>query len=58
MEQKKTATVSLANTPVRRALARAKRSTLLLLFAAGLVLGFVYTAHFADETPPATTQQR
>lgn len=58
MEQKKTTTVSLANTPVRRALAKARRSTLLLLFAAGLVMGFVYKAYFADENASVTSQQR
>lgn len=58
MDKKKTTTVSLANTPVRRALAKAKRSTLLLLFAAGLVFGFVYKTYFADHSRPAAVQQR
>lgn len=58
MEKKKNTTVSLANTPVRRALAKAKRSTLFLVFAAGLVLGFVYKAYSADENPPAALRQR
>ncbi len=47
MSEKKTTTVSLANTPVRRALARARGSTLLLLFAVGLLLGAVYRIYGA-----------
>lgn len=58
----KKVTVSLANTPVRRALARARRSTLLLLFAVGLIAGFVYKAYFADKPAPGNpatiTRQR
>ncbi|SBW09810.1 exported hypothetical protein [uncultured delta proteobacterium] len=50
-------TVSLANTPVQRALAKAKRSTLIILFAVGIAAGFVYKAYFQDKpgdaTPPA-----
>lgn len=44
MSTKKKTTVSIANTPVQRALARAKRSTLLLLLAAGVVAGYLYRA--------------
>lgn len=61
MSAKKT-TVSLANTPVQRALAKAKRSTLVILFVVGITAGFVYKAWFQDKpgdaTPPAaaTTQ--
>ena len=61
MQNEKT-TVSLARTPVQRALAKAKRGTLLLLFALGIAGGFVYKTYFqtAPEaaTPPATTQNR
>lgn len=59
MEQKKTS-VSLSRTPVRRALSRARRSTLLLLLAAGIVTGLLYKAYFkepaaqAPQTPAAT----
>lgn len=35
-------TVSLARTPVRRALARARGGVLLLLFAAGLAVGLFW----------------
>ena len=60
--QKETSTISLAKTPVQRALAKAKRSTLLILFVLGLAGGFVYKVYFqtAPEaaTPPAVTQQR
>ena len=35
-------TVSLARTPVRRALARANARILLLLFAAGLAAGLIW----------------
>ena len=60
--QKKTSTVSLAKTPVQRALAKAKRGTLLLLFILGIAGGFVYKTYFqaAPETasPPAATQNR
>ncbi len=47
-------TVSLANTPVRRALAKAKRSTLVILFVAGIAAGFVYKACFQDNAQSAT----
>ncbi|MCC8193280.1 MAG: hypothetical protein LIP28_01355 [Deltaproteobacteria bacterium] len=59
---KRTTTVSLARTPVQRALAKAKRSTLLLLFALGVAAGLIYKAYFqeapADHAPPAASQQR
>ncbi len=54
MKQEKRTTFSLANTPVRRALDRAKRSTLILLLASGLVVGFVYKTWF--KTPDAPVQ--
>ena len=60
MTDKKT-TVSIANTPVQRALARARRSTLLILFAVGIIGGLVYKMYVKDEpvpTPPATTSQQ
>jgi hypothetical protein len=41
MSTKKGSTVSLANTPVRRALARAKRSSLIILFIVGIVGGII-----------------
>jgi len=49
---KKTTTVSLANTPVQRGLARVKRSSLIILFALGITAGFVYKAFFNEQ--PAT----
>ena len=62
MTEKKTTTVSLGNTPVQRALAKAKKSSLLLLFVIGITAGFVYKTYFAEkpgETPsPAATEQR
>ena len=61
MSQKKTTTVSIKNTPVQRALARAKKSTLLLLLVGGLVAGYVYKQYFAEKTvqdAPATVQQQ
>ena len=45
MDTKK-ATVSLANTPVQRALAKAKRSTLLILFVVGIAAGLIYKTYF------------
>lgn len=58
---KKTTTVSIGNTPVQRALRNAKRSTLLILFAAGIIGGLVYKAYFSEQpgdvTPPAAVQQ-
>ena len=45
-------TLSLANTPVRRALNRAQRSTLLILVAAGFMLGLVYKTYFAEKPAP------
>ncbi len=61
MAEKKS-TVSLKNTPVRRALDKAKRSTLLLLFALGLLAGLVYKVYFAErpaaEQPAAATRQQ
>lgn len=60
MTVKKT-TVSIANTPVQRALARARRSTLLILFAVGIIAGLVYKMYFKDEPappPPAATSQQ
>lgn len=59
---KKASSVSLGNTPVQRALRNAKRSTLLILFAAGIVGGLVYKAYFSekpeDVTPPAAVHQQ
>lgn len=52
MSGKRTGVVSIANTPVQRALRRAKRSTLILLFALGILAGFVYRNYF-QETPAA-----
>lgn len=52
-------TVSIANTPVRRALARAKRSSLILLFAVGIAAGFVYKQYFQEPpAQPATAQEQ
>lgn len=61
MREKKTTTVSLGNTPVQRALKKARRSSLILLFALGITAGFVYKAYFAEqagEQPPAAATQR
>lgn len=62
MMKKTTSTVSIANTPVQRALAKAKRSTLLILFIVGIAAGFVYktysTKEPGDATPPAVATQR
>ncbi len=59
----KKSTVSLANTPVQRALRRARRSTLLLLFILGLAAGILYNASSGpektgDAPPPAAAGQR
>ena len=55
-------TVSLASTPVQRALAKAKRSTLLLLFVAGIAFGLVYKSCTKEGvpagSPPAATQEQ
>ena len=60
MPKEKT-TVSLANTPVQRALAKAKRSLLILLFVLGITAGFVYKAYFQENpgnaAPPAAATQ-
>ena len=56
---KKTTTISLANTPVQRALARAKRSSLIILFVLGITAGFVYKAFFNEQdTPSASTTEQ
>ena len=61
MDTQKT-TVSIANTPVQRALSKAKRSTLLILFIVGITAGFVYKTYFGKEsvnaTPPAIATER
>lgn len=61
---KKTTTISLANTPVQRALARAKRSSLIILFVLGITAGFVYKAFFSEQpantveaTPPTSVER-
>ncbi|MDL2210634.1 hypothetical protein LJC26_07520 [Desulfovibrio sp. OttesenSCG-928-O18] len=54
-------TISVTNTPVQRALAKAKRSTLVILFVAGILVAFVYKNYFKDqpaETPAQTSQQQ
>lgn len=62
MSEKKKTTVSLGNTPVQRALKKARRSSLILLFAIGIAAGFVYKAYFAEQAgdaqPPAAATQR
>lgn len=52
---KKPMTISLANTPVQRALARAKRSSLIILFILGITCGFVYKAFFSGQPTDAAT---
>ena len=47
MEKHANTTVSLANTPVRRALARARRSTLIILLLAGFLVGLAYKLYFS-----------
>ncbi|CAK7008574.1 MAG: hypothetical protein DELT_00348 [Desulfovibrio sp.] len=60
----KKSTVSIANTPVQRALAKAKRSTLLILFIVGIVGGIIYKQYvghnpLTEEKPqPQQTQQQ
>ena len=51
----KKTTISLAKTPVQRALANTKRSTLLLLFVVGILAGFFCKAYFKDPAPAANT---
>lgn len=46
MSTQKKKTMSLARTPVRRALDRAKGSSLLLLLAAGFIAGIIYNVYF------------
>jgi len=46
MEKNKRTTISLANTPVRRALAHAGRSTLMALLLAGVAAGFIHKTCF------------
>jgi hypothetical protein len=56
-------TVSLANTPVRRALARSRRSWLILLFLGGLVGGLLVKNYLGynpltEEKPQQVQQQQ
>lgn len=64
---KKATTISISNTPVQRALARAKRSSLIILFVLGIAAGFVYKTFFSQQptdikavevTPPAAPAER
>ena len=61
MDTKKN-TVSIAKTPVQRALSKAKRSTLLILFIVGIIAGLIYKTYTEKEpgrtTPSTATTQR
>lgn len=61
-KEKKKSTVSMANTPVQRALSRSNRYILLALFIVGMLFGFLYKIYFhkpvAQKPPDAAIQQR
>jgi len=48
MEKHAKTTISLADTPVHRALSRARRSTLVILLLAGFLVGIAYKFYFSQ----------
>lgn len=53
---KKKSTVSLANTPVQRALSRSSRGGLIILFVLGIASGLAYQVLFNTPPEPAAPQ--
>lgn len=53
MSEPEKSTVSVANTPVRRAVTRSSKTLLLALFILGIAAGWVYNRYWRNTPAPA-----